>query len=203
MEIESKMDRLNKLMKETKQNSKQTIWDHGIDVSLRQKNMISNLMDSNIKLEYNYVLPEFYDKLKLLFKNNSSKIDINDIYIYGLYHDCGKPFCLKIDENGRNHFPNHEIISYQKWKEYSNNDFIAELIKYDMVLHKSKKEDLEKIGNELTNIQWIILMITGICEIHSNAEMFGGIDSTNFKIKYKKFIKNSQFILKKFFGNNL
>jgi hypothetical protein len=31
-----------------------------------------------------------------------------------------------------------------------------------------------------------VLLLTGLCELHSNAQMFGGIDSTSFKIKFKQ-----------------
>jgi hypothetical protein len=29
------------------------------------------------------------------------------------------------------------------------------------------------------------LLLTGLCEVHANGSMFGGIDSTSFKMKWK------------------
>ncbi len=33
-------------------------------------------------------------------------------------------------------------------------------------------------------------MRTSICEIHANAQLFGGIESISFKIKEKKLLRN-------------
>jgi hypothetical protein len=41
----------------------------------------------------------------------------------------------------------------------------------------------------------ISLLITGLCELHSNAQMFGGIESTSFKIKWKHLSKMGKRIL--------
>jgi len=38
------------------------------------------------------------------------------------------------------------------------------------------------------------LLLTGLAEIHSNAEMFGGIESTSFKIKWKQINKRGKKI---------
>lgn len=42
----------------------------------------------------------------------------------------------------------------------------------------------------------ISLLITGLSEIHANASMFGGIESTSFKIKYKQIDSRGKAILK-------
>lgn len=105
-----------------------------------------------------------------------------DIKAYHIFHDCGKSYCLEIDKEGRKHFPNHANISYDIAQNFLSKE-ISALIKNDMVAHLIKpSEYLEfmKIPN------YKILLITALCEIHSNAKMFGGIDSTSFKIKYKK-----------------
>lgn len=38
-------------------------------------------------------------------------------------------------------------------------------------------------------------LIAGLSEIHANASMFGGIDSTSFKIKWKQISKRGKKIL--------
>jgi hypothetical protein len=42
----------------------------------------------------------------------------------------------------------------------------------------------------------ISLLITGLAEIHANAEMFGGIESTSFKMKYKQINRRGKQIIK-------
>ena len=48
---------------------------------------------------------------------------------------------------------------------------------------------------ELTSTE-LSLLITGLSEIHANANMFGGIESTSFKIKYKQINSRGKQILK-------
>lgn len=42
----------------------------------------------------------------------------------------------------------------------------------------------------------ISLLVTGLAEIHANAEMFGGLNSIGFKIKYKQINQRGKQILK-------
>jgi len=136
-------------------------------------------------------------KLQNMAKKNLHNIDRQIIYRYGLYHDCGKPFCVTIDENGKRHFFEHEIVSYKKWIEYGGDEFIGTLILHDMDMHRMSINELSYTYDKLSETQWTILTISALAEVHSNAEMFGGIDSVNFKIKLKKVIKNIEFIIKK------
>jgi hypothetical protein len=41
----------------------------------------------------------------------------------------------------------------------------------------------------------LTLLLTGLAEVHSNANMFGGIESTSFKIKYKSICQRGKQIL--------
>lgn len=65
-----------------------------------------------------------------------------------------------------------------------------------MESHKFKAieiEDFIKIPDCIT------LLIAGLCEVHSNASMFGGIDSVSFKIKWKQIDRRGREICKKMF----
>lgn len=42
--------------------------------------------------------------------------------------------------------------------------------------------------------QAIALLLTGLAEIHANASMFGGLESTSFKIKWKHLDKRGRQI---------
>lgn len=116
--------------------------------------------------------------------------------LYQIYHDCGKPLCRTVDEQGQ-HFPNHSEVSKQQWLKYSDGSKIAlqiaELIGMDMDVHLLKSVDIENFS---IRKEAISLLITSLCEVHSNAIMFGGIDSIGFKIKWKHLNKVGKHIIK-------
>lgn len=168
------------------------IFDRDITIAIKcilnldfDKNKILNIFEEYSDIEI------FLEKIKI-----ESQI-LHDILTYCLYHDCGKPFCRTVDCNGKAHFLNHETVSYKKWIEVGGSKFIGDLILYDMALHRSTVKDLDDMFDNLSKVQWSILIMSAFSEIHSNAEMFGGIDSISFKIKFKKVFKNVKHILKK------
>jgi hypothetical protein len=59
---------------------------------------------------------------------------------------------------------------------------VADLIGMDMDVHLLSASGVEEFSRRS---QALPLLMTGLCEIHSNAQMFGGTDSPGFKIKYK------------------
>jgi hypothetical protein len=46
------------------------------------------------------------NKQKFILKNTLKE----DIKEYQIMHDCGKPYCITIDEDGRRHFPPYKRI---------------------------------------------------------------------------------------------
>lgn len=104
---------------------------------------------------------------------------------YTKFHDCGKPYCLVVDENGKRHFPNHAEVSKEVWLEhFPDETLVGELIGLDMVFHTFKYEQIANLELDEKTINTLILV--AYCEINSNARMFGGITSDSFKIKYKR-----------------
>jgi len=123
---------------------------------------------------------------------------------YAIYHDCGKPYCLTIDSEGRRHFPDHAQKSYETWmqaqheaQDQAQHKQIGQLILHDMDIHTIKAEQLEEFARKPEAIS---LLLTGLAEIHSNAEQIGSIDSTSFKIKWKQIDKRGRAICKLLFG---
>jgi hypothetical protein len=57
-------------------------------------------------------------------------------------HDCGKPYCITIDEDGRRHFPDANV-SRDTFSKISNN-IVADLISKDMVFHTIKSDEVEE-----------------------------------------------------------
>lgn len=179
-------------MRACQQNEYQTIHDHGMSV----QNHFCHLYDYIIgdyephkNLLRNFKIPNWFHQYKDKFIEKLADVDTWNDYTY--YHDCGKPRCLQIDENGKQHFPNHSKISANLWREYGGNEDTARLIEMDMDIHVLKTDGIEEFASRK---EAITLLIAGLAEIHSNAKMFGGIDSTSFKIKWKHIDKKGQKI---------
>jgi hypothetical protein len=120
-----------------------------------------------------------------------------------MYHDIGKPYCkiYDLNDHSKYHFPNHAEISSKTYSNINNGieDITSLLIRRDMDIHMIKAKDLDSfIGiTDLDNQIAISLLITGLAEIHANAEMFGGFDSISFKMKYKQIDSRGKQIIKK------
>lgn len=104
--------------------------------------------------------------------------DRSTMKTYLVYHDCGKPYCVANEERK---FPDHAERSYIIWKAIGGDDVVALLMRHDMCAHT---KDHERFGQLPRRLQ-ISLLCAAISELHSNAAMFGGIESTSFKIKWK------------------
>lgn len=136
-------------------------------------------------------LPDWFAKHR--DKILSSLHDLTIIRTYNIYHDCGKPRCRVTDSEGRNHYPNHAEISKQTWLEADGDPIISNLIGLDMIMHTEKPEQI--IARKLSIQDTMTLLITALAEIHANASMFGGIESTSFKIKYKKLDRTGKALM--------
>ncbi|MEX3984117.1 hypothetical protein AB4Y45_34755 [Paraburkholderia sp. EG287A] len=104
------------------------------------------------------------------------------LYLYQRYHDCGKALCREVDEDGRVHFPNHAAVSERIWLECGGAPKIGRLIALDMAMHTTSAEEMAELI-ELPEAP--SLYLTALAEIHANAPMFGGYESTSFKAKAK------------------
>lgn len=172
-------------MKNCLQTTGMSVYRHG-ELVVENYNKILNILNED-KKDNNVRLP---NNLKLLLP---FLLDSDIIKTYQLFHDCGKPYCLVVDEEGKRHFPNHAIISKMAWEKIYGKDDISELIGMDMDIHLLKNDGIPEFSNRK---QWATLVLTGLAEIHANSEMFGGIDSISFKIKYKQIVKRYNAIIK-------
>ena len=116
---------------------------------------------------------------------------------YTQYHDCGKPACKEVDANGRVHFPNHAEISANTYRlnMFMPCKTVEKLIRMDMVVHKMKADEIAEFAKVPEAVS---LLFTALAEVHANSELFGGIDSTSFKIKWKHINKRGCALLKSF-----
>lgn len=175
-------------MSNTQQTQTQTVLDHGLSVwSYSQRILAKDT--SGMKLP-NW----FYDHYDDILSNLHS-VEVHEAY--NVMHDCGKPYCLEVDEFGRNHFPNHAEVSERVYRSLPNlNDDVARLIGLDMLLHVATAEEVN--AKNLSAKDTCTLIITAFAEIHSNAAMFGGIESVSFKSKWKKLDRRGKMLIQKF-----
>jgi hypothetical protein len=160
-------------MRQCEQSSGQNILQHGEAVAVCYKQLITG--DTS-----GWRLPDWF----ISHGQELIKLSLPDdvMETYHVYHDCGKPYCRQVDDAGRTHFPNHAQVSAGVWRVNGGSGLIAELIQSDMDMHLLKPADA---GSYQKLHLAPALLLTALSEIHANAAMFGGIESTSFKIKWK------------------
>lgn len=180
-------------MKSCEQTQGQSIYQHGVSVNEYLVDLISYLRTNQSSKTWR--LPDWIAQYREQILGRLLPDEI--LSQYALFHDCGKPYCLETDAEGRRHFPNHAEKSYEIWTLLNGcNEQIGQLILHDMDIHTIKAEDIPAFASRPEAIS---LLLTGLAEIHSNAELFGGIDSTSFKIKFKQIEKRGRAICKLLF----
>lgn len=177
-------------MLNTEQATNHNMLDHGISCYQRFKDLHDHFKKLK-PLQLHWELPEWIYS-EAIWNN---LLNFNTISIYLLFHDCGKPDCLEIDSTGKRHFPNHADVSARTIAELTECTQLERLVKNDMVIHTIKPDDCNEFS---TNSDCITHLVTGLCEIHANAEMFGGFESESFKIKLKRLNQRAKKILKEF-----
>lgn len=166
-------------MANCEQAAGQSVLQHGESVYEYTFDLLNHLRTGS-DLRFVWNLPNWIIENKELLLNSLPTDETLELYTK--FHDIGKPYCLEIDELGKRHFPNHAEVSFQVFSQIFDNRVAADLIRHDMDIHLLKADGVEEFSkspNALTHL------LIGLAEIHSNAQMFGGIDSTSFKIKWK------------------
>ncbi len=183
-------------MKNCPQTDSQSVYEHGVSVKEHIFELIVFLQNGRF-IDDGWKLPTWmYEYREQLY---ASLLPTEIIDQYAVFHDCGKPYCLTIDEQGRRHFPNHPEVSYNIWLAVGRHETVANLIRWDMKIHTMKAADVDEFCQHK---EAVTLLIAGLAEIHSNAKMFGGIDSESFKIKWSQINKRGKAICRKLFGDN-
>lgn len=179
-------------MQNCPQTETQSVYQHGLSVRDYLFELISALRN-NVQLN-GWRLPDWISTYRTQILN--SLLPDNIIDEYTTFHDCGKPYCLIIDEQGKRHFPNHAEASYQTWLEAGGSVQAAKLMQMDMMIHKLKADEIDEF---IKHPEAISLLLTGLSEIHANCKMFGGIDSDSFKIKWNQINRRGKIICQKLF----
>jgi len=172
-------------MKQCPQTKDTNVFQHGLQVWSYYRKLIDGKIEGM--------------KIPLWFSDNKEEIlsSIHDRFIikqYAIFHDIGKTRCIEYDESGRRHFPNHAVISKEMWQEQPNaNSISGFLIGLDMIFHIESAEQI--LLRNLDRRTLYTLMLAALAELHANANMFGGITSESFCIKYKKLSSRAKKIL--------
>lgn len=172
-------------MKQCEQTKNLSVLEHGELVHAYYKDLIDHLQNQK-ELKFCWRIPDWCteDLLQYLLPTDLVKE-------YQIYHDCGKPFCKTIVD-GKQHFPNHAEISFKIWKEVGGSEEAANLMLMDMDIHLLKPDQVQEFSQRE---EAVTLLLTGLCELHTNASMFGGICSDNFKIKWKRLNQRGKSII--------
>lgn len=164
-------------MASCRQSEQQTVLEHGEAVHQKFRDLIEGRTEG-------WRVPEWLSQNEEFLKSLLPSDEV--LRLYHTYHDCGKPFCRTVDEHHRQHFPDHARVSAAIWAAIGGDAEVRTLIACDMDMHLLKPAEVESYKNlDIVGT----LLITALAELHSNAGMFGGIESTSFKIKYKNLTK--------------
>lgn len=200
-DIENRKRTQINLMVNTEQAPGQNILQHGRSVREHYFALVEHL-EGKIDLNNydNWRIPEYLNTYREQILQQLPSKYVIDRYL--TLHDCGKPQVLEYDDEGRKHFPGHAEASEKTYREvFSNNtetdEQIAQMIRDDMEIHLLKAVD---IPDFIQNPNAIGHLIAGLAELTSNAAMFGGIESTGFKMKYKHHVQRANAICKQMFG---
>lgn len=182
-------------MRNCPQTDTQSVYQHGLSVRDHLFQIIEYLHTGQLSGEWK--LPSWLSDFKPQILQ--ALLPINIIEEYATFHDCGKVYCLEYDEHGKRHFPDHAEKSYYVWRSVGGNPQAAELMRMDMLIHSLKAIEIDEF---IQHPEAITLLLAGLAEIHSNASMFGGLQSDSFKIKWKQIDKRGKAICQKLFGGH-
>ena len=182
-------------MLKCEQSPGQSVYQHGVSVNRHFEDLITVLSQGGNDPDWK--LPDWAITYADDIIKNIHPSEITSVYL--VYHDAGKPHC-RVEENGKTHFPDHAAVSKRVFLEAGGDPVIANLIGSDMDIHTLSSDEIKKkCESEWTVKDACTLLLAALSEIHSNAKMFGGINSTSFKIKWKQLDRRGKQVCKHFF----
>lgn len=184
-------------MLSTEQTKGQSVYQHGQSVSEMLADLIEHLADG--RMISGWKIPTWLTAYSSQILANLHPQEIR--HDYALFHDVGKPFCRVVDEDGKVHFPDHAEVSRQVYLAATGDITVSNLIGHDMVIHTASSDEIDRYCREEWSVQdAMTLLLAALSEVHSNAKLFGGIDSQSFKSKFTKIDRRGKQICKLYFG---
>jgi len=191
MTLTNSFDEMVSAMLSCEQSPGFSVYQHGVSVSKFFFDLIGDVQSNQWKL------PDWFAVHKQQIIQNIHQTETISKYL--LFHDCGKSASKTIDDNGKVHFPNHAEISGDIWESVGGDHVVGRLIRNDMVLHTATAEEITNKLNDWSIQDACTLLLAAFSEIHSNANMFGGINSISFKVKLKQLDRRGKQLCKYYF----
>lgn len=182
-------------MLECEQRSGQNMLQHGESVRDHLMDLVEFLRNPHYTPKFQWRYPRW---LLSHAKSLVDKLPADHVLEkYALWHDCGKPFCKTTTEDGKVQYPNHAKVSADIFRElYPEQEDVARLIEMDMDIHTMSADAIPEFCKKP---EAITLLLSGLAALHSNATLFGGLQSESFKIKWKHLDKRGNAICKLLF----
>lgn len=156
-------------MESTEQTSGLSVLEHGRMVHQRYRELVQELNQGIALPGIQNVWERIRERL----------VSPEEMERYQVYHDCGKPACA-----ADGHFPDHAEHSANQWALLFPEDVtVSDLMRLDMQFHLMNAEDAKAFWPHPLAPT---LFVTAWAEILANASMFGGVESTSFKMKRKR-----------------
>ena len=194
-----------------------SVYKHGEMVLERFKELEDALDADSLDSLTAWRLPSWVTEHKNYLRDHLNQEHADTMYDYLLFHDMGKPYCRLVDAEGRVHFPDHAKVSEQAiltcarnhdYGSRSAQSYLAEIdhigsatyAGMDMDAHLLKQDGVAEFASRY---QAPVLLLAALSEIHANASMFGGIESTSFKIKWKQLSKMGGRVMEAIAANKI
>jgi hypothetical protein len=192
---EREIRKLSYAMMDCEQTKGQNVLQHGRSVREHYFALVDHLSGRvDLSETSNWKLPAWIDAYSEQILASLPARYVMDRYL--TLHDCGKPAVRQEDADGKVHFPDHAESSTKVYREVfgENADSDVEyLIAHDMDVHMMKAADIPEFAKSPTAVGQLL---AALAEVTSNASMFGGVESTSFKIKYKQIDQRGKALLK-------
>lgn len=165
------MDELKQYMLSGEQSIGVNYYQHGEQVA-QQFIALMNLLktgEAQTKIDHSsprrrWVLPKWIvNHQQWIYNKLVSQMD--QYYIYHVWHDCGKPLIKQLDAQQAVHYPDHALVSSKAWLAAGGNNYIATLIENDMVPHHLRSVD-EAQQLAKNDPHFLGLMVTAVCSLH-------------------------------------
>lgn len=178
-------------MRVCRQNTTQTVWEHGEAVREKFRCLVEGRTDG-------FRLPDWWAAYATRLLGSIHPDSVWDPYT--LYHDCGKPYCRVVDSEGKAHFPDHATVSRKVWADAEGSAEVGHLITHDMAVHVLTAAEIDtQLKAKWSAADAATLLVAALAEVHANADMFGGIESVSFKSKLKNVERRGRQICKSLF----